>query len=73
MASIAYGEPVAAVDGNVMRVLARLRCLEWDVKEPKRFQGLGQLLLDPGRAGDFNQVRTWEADSNSLINKHICI
>jgi A/G-specific adenine glycosylase len=53
IASIAFGEPVAVVDGNVERVLQRVsgRRLAgeklWDAAEA---------LLDRGRPGDFNQA-----------------
>jgi len=53
VASIAFREPVAVVDGNVERVLQRLagRSLAqqdvWD---------RAQSLLDPSRPGDFNQA-----------------
>jgi A/G-specific adenine glycosylase len=52
IASIAFGEPVAVVDGNVERVLERLfgggagRESAWHRAES---------LLDPARPGDFNQ------------------
>lgn len=54
VASIAYGEAVPAVDGNVRRVLSRL----FDLPDP----GAGELreiasaLVDPARPGDFNQA-----------------
>ena len=35
IASIAYGEPEPAVDGNVLRVLSRLLCFEDDIMEQK--------------------------------------
>ncbi len=35
VASIAHGEPVELVDGNVARVLARLFALECDIKSPR--------------------------------------
>ncbi len=59
MASIAGGEARAVVDGNVIRVLARLLRL---TENPKSSQGsklyasLAQTLLDTSRPGDFNQV-----------------
>ena len=56
MASIAAGEQVAAVDANVMRILARLRCLEWELKAVKRYSIVAQQLVDPLRPGDFNQA-----------------
>ena len=56
MASIAAGERVAAVDANVMRILARLRCLDWELKAVKRYSLVAEQLVDPLRPGDFNQA-----------------
>lgn len=56
MASIAAGESVAVVDANVMRILARLRCLDWEVKSVKQYSTVAQKLVDPNRPGDFNQA-----------------
>ena len=54
VASIAFGEPVPAADGNVRRVLARL----FDVAEPRpawlRKTAAG--LVDADRPGDWNQA-----------------
>ncbi|MGQ9633077.1 MAG: A/G-specific adenine glycosylase [Bryobacteraceae bacterium] len=50
VASIAFGEPRAAVDGNVRRVLSRVRC---GAEDPAR---LAEKLLDRQRPGDFNQA-----------------
>jgi A/G-specific adenine glycosylase len=54
VASIAFGERVPAVDGNVRRVLSRL----FDVEDPKpawmRRTAAG--LVDPERPGDWNQA-----------------
>jgi A/G-specific adenine glycosylase len=60
IASIAYGEPVAVVDGNVERVVHRLAGWGSDSRsgqaELDRNTGkLANILLDPERAGDFNQ------------------
>jgi A/G-specific adenine glycosylase len=61
IASIAFGQAVAAVDGNVERVLCRLE--GWAagsrVGEPAlkhRIEDLAAQLVDPGRPGDFNQA-----------------
>ena len=56
MLSIAYDQPWAAVDGNVVRVLSRLRRLAApDAKgEPQR--SLADELLDRDRPGDWNQA-----------------
>jgi A/G-specific adenine glycosylase len=56
--SIAFGLPVAVVDGNVYRVLARHFGLTTPVGSTaarKEFTDLAQSLLPPGRPGDFNQ------------------
>jgi A/G-specific adenine glycosylase len=52
--SIAYGSPVAVVDGNVARVLSRL--LMVPVRPAARLQEEAGRLLDPGRPGDANQA-----------------
>ncbi|MEX2526287.1 MAG: A/G-specific adenine glycosylase [Gemmatimonadota bacterium] len=54
LASIAFQEPAAAVDGNVRRVLARIM----DVPEPspRELEGWAVGLVDPERPGDFNQA-----------------
>jgi A/G-specific adenine glycosylase len=54
VASIAFGEVVPAVDGNVKRVLSRLFDLE--APTPGQFRELAQVLVDPKRPGDFNQA-----------------
>lgn len=59
IASIAYGRPVAAVDGNVLRVTARLLYLTEDVQSPRVRRNVEEALcavLPEGRAGDFNQA-----------------
>ena len=53
IASIAFGEPVAVVDGNVERVLARLFGRA-DARESAWQRA--EALLDPIRPGDFNQA-----------------
>ncbi len=62
IASIAQGEPVAVVDGNVDRVLCRLA--GWSAGSRKgggaalrrKIAGLAGRLLDTARPGDFNQA-----------------
>ena len=60
IASIAYGEPVAVVDGNVERVVQRLAGWGSDTASPaelaRSMAELAQRLLDPAAAGDFNQA-----------------
>lgn len=59
IASIAYGIPVSAVDGNVLRVLSRIVRCEEDVLDPrvKRvFSDAVTAAMPQGRPGDFNQA-----------------
>jgi A/G-specific adenine glycosylase len=59
IASMAFGLHYAAVDGNVMRVIARLTGDSGDigrVRTRARFRELAQQWLDGRRAGDFNQA-----------------
>lgn len=59
VASIAFGEPTAVIDGNVVRVMTRLRSIGLDPKKApvqRAVAGLAQSLLDPGRPGCFNQA-----------------
>ena len=59
VASIALGLPHAAVDGNVLRVISRLKNDASDVSLSAvrvRFSAEAQSLLDPRRPGDFNQA-----------------
>ena len=58
IASIAFGIPVPAVDGNVLRVFSRLLAREDDILDPKVKKRMGQeisTLIPRDRAGDFNQ------------------
>ena len=50
VASIAFGQPYAVLDGNVRRVLARL------LAHPQPGQAEADALLDRKRPGDFNQA-----------------
>ena len=57
--SIAFEYPMAVVDGNVKRVLARLCCIKHPVNKPSRhkvFFDLAAQLLDVQRPGMFNQA-----------------
>lgn len=55
IASIAFGEPVAAVDGNVERVVLRLTGTELPANGRGVREAAGS-LLDRSRPGDFNQA-----------------
>lgn len=61
IASIAFHEPVAAVDGNVERVILRL--MGWGSEDPtterehlRRAAQMADRLLDPSAPGDWNQA-----------------
>ncbi len=59
VASIAYGEPRAVVDGNVKRVLARLFLIDGPSggAPPTRvFRERAQEILDRSKPGEFNQA-----------------
>lgn len=59
IASIVYGEAVPVVDGNVIRVLARLRAVSADPKATetnKLWWRLAADVLDRRRPGEFNQA-----------------
>ncbi len=59
IASFAYNEPVAVVDGNVFRVLSRYFNMDNDIsdgKTKKEFQILAQELLPKNKAALFNQA-----------------
>jgi A/G-specific adenine glycosylase len=57
--SMAFGHPLAVVDGNVKRVLARLYSMEIPVNKPNshgQFKALADLHLDRRDPGTFNQA-----------------
>ncbi len=59
VASIAFGEPVPAIDGNLTRVITRLFMVEEDPAIPsvkRRIYDLGRELMPPTRPGDMNQA-----------------
>ena len=54
IASIVYDEPQAVVDGNVRRVISRLRAL--DDSSAASLQSLADKLLDRSQPGEYNQA-----------------
>jgi len=57
--SIAYGKKLAVLDGNVARVLARLRAVRGDLRSNGQWQKLqrtADALLAPRAPGDWNQA-----------------
>ena len=61
IASIAHGEPIAVVDGNVERVICRLAGWEEPTgsgatAQDREIHAFANRLLDPAHPGDFNQA-----------------
>jgi A/G-specific adenine glycosylase len=59
IASIAFGQHCAVLDGNVMRVIARVENDASDISSAgarRRFQRTAQQWLDPAAPGEFNQA-----------------
>lgn len=59
VASIAFGVPLPALDGNAVRVLARLLAVEGDPRERparERIEAAARALVPPRRPGDWNQA-----------------
>ncbi len=58
IAAIAFGQPVTAIDGNVMRVVSRIYALEEDIMLPASKKNVKQILesvYPKDRASDFVQ------------------
>jgi A/G-specific adenine glycosylase len=77
IASIAFGEPVAVVDGNVERVL--LRVFPDEARpvavsaQAKGLRGRALSLLDPQRPGDFNQAMMELGAMVCLPQRPLCL
>lgn len=59
IASIAFGEKIPAVDGNLLRVFARLALYEEEIKTPAAAAAAKAYFMDrmpQDRPGDFNQI-----------------
>ena len=57
IAAIAFGEPVAAMDGNAERVVARFYAVEDELPKAKaKLTSFGQSLVPRDRPGDFAQA-----------------
>ena len=58
IASIAFGLPCPAVDGNVLRVLSRVTASRRDIASPHVKKEMSQAIaaILPDRPGDFNQA-----------------
>jgi A/G-specific adenine glycosylase len=74
IASIAFGEPVAVVDGNVERVLLRIFPeAESPVPHAKWFRDRAANLLDTQRPGDFNQAMMELGATICLPQRPLCL
>jgi A/G-specific adenine glycosylase len=75
VASIAFGEPVAAVDGNVERVLTRYFGHEPvpGVARSGELRRAAEHLVDPERPGDFNQGMMELGATVCLPRQPLCI
>jgi A/G-specific adenine glycosylase len=70
IASIAFDEPVAVVDGNVERVIERLG---GERLPEKQLWQTAQELLSPGRPGDFNQAMMELGATVCLPREPMCL
>jgi len=74
--SIAYGLPYAVLDGNVARVLARLRTIEGHASQPGFRSAVTrelELLLSRRRPGDFNQALMELGQTVCLPRAPLCV
>jgi A/G-specific adenine glycosylase len=74
--SIAYGLPLAVLDGNVMRVLARLLALDDDIALPRtrvRFQAIADDFLDRRRPSAHNQALMELGATVCLPRRPLCL
>jgi A/G-specific adenine glycosylase len=70
IASIAFGDPVAAVDGNVERVVLRLTGTDLVAKTVRE---TAQMLLDRNRPGDHNQAMMELGATICLPKNPLCL
>ncbi len=57
--SIAYGQPITAVDGNILRIMARIGAVTEDIttaKTKKLLESVAMELIPSDDPGDFNQA-----------------
>ena len=75
VASIAFGEPVAVVDGNVERVLTRVAALDTveDRKIDVRIRELAGTLIDPAHPSHFNQAMMELGATTCLPRAPLCL
>jgi A/G-specific adenine glycosylase len=76
VASIAFGEPRAVLDGNVLRVVARMENDAGDIRAPKtreRFRAVAEAWLDRRRPGAFNQALMELGATVCLPRRPLCL
>ncbi|MGH7142927.1 MAG: A/G-specific adenine glycosylase [Planctomycetota bacterium] len=76
VASIAFEEPTAVLDGNVKRVLARLFAIDDAVESgpaQEKLWGLAQSLMPARRCGDFNQAMMELGATVCLPGEPLCL
>ncbi len=59
IASMAFGRPIPAIDGNLLRVLARVYALDDDIMATttrKKFTALAESIIPQDRPGDWNEA-----------------
>ncbi|HSK69857.1 MAG TPA: A/G-specific adenine glycosylase, partial [Candidatus Limnocylindria bacterium] len=76
IASIAFGEPVPALDANLVRVLSRVWYVEGEPAQPAvraRLHEAGTLLMLPDRPGDVNQALMDLGATVCLPTRPLCL
>src|ERR1700761_3338067 len=71
IASIAFQQPVATIDGNVERVL--LRVFPEPQTNLKQMRNKAALLVHPQRPGDFNQAMMESGATTCLPQRPLCL
>jgi len=74
--AIAFGEPRAVLDGNVLRVVSRMENDAGDIRSPKtreRFRAVAESWLDPKQPGAFNQALMELGATVCLPRRPLCI
>ena len=75
VASMAFGEAIPAIDGNLLRILSRLSSTPWQAgnnKDQKACAKLTQDLIPKDRPGDFNEAMMDLGASICLPRKPLC-
>jgi len=73
--SVCYKKPFAVLDGNVFRVLARLKAIDKAINVQRNhsaFQKEADILLDENNPGDFNQAMMELGALICLARKPLC-